>query len=596
MQHGEPAAVDPSIPDLSSADPSSADQTSPDPSSQSPAEVSARRGTALFVVVVALVAVAAAFQNFFRLSAAPILSDEPLYSSTAWKYLHWSKQPLVIRTRLYGNNFEHPPLGKFLMGVAQLVVGHPSLTASRCAAAVATLVTALLLGGWLGHVAGRWTGLLAGGAFALIPMSVSPQVTRFGRTAMLDNMAEPFMMASVVLTWYWFRSAGWRRWVLAVATGVMVGLATACKENGFLGAVGPIALGVILTAAGSGAVSAVSAQAGRGRSLVVTLVQAGLTVVISIGVFLGCYLPFGQPVARARYVFDFQARHSVGGHLEGLDGMVTLHPPWWANLWFARVGLGNWLALTLGVMVLVALALRRDQIVWWCAAAVVAPFVFHSFISGVSLPYYWVMWMPCVVGMAALGITFLAGVARRQLASPPAAPAASAAPRARAGGRAGMTARPVLRTLVGVVAAAVAVVALCAVLLPAASETVRVAQLQPIGAAIVPSLRGSLGLHGTVITTGNPGEELEPLLHAHMVSTLPTDLAAVDTVIVGRDRCRVDWDRGVLAMVKVNVAAGALRLAHADRLMDVYVRTGPLQQPTPADIAQAPHLTTVSYC
>jgi len=501
---------------------------------------------ALFLVAV--------FQNFYHLAVAPILSDEPSYTAMGWLYAHWSqiaesaKQPAV-------SNFEHPPLAKMLFGAAQTLVGNPSITAARAVSATFTVGAAMLLAWWLGRVAGRWIGLLAGGMLALIPMSVDPQVTRFGRTAMLDPVAEFFMLASVVVIWFWFRSTGRRSWWLAVLAGLSIGLATGTKENGFLGAVGPVALGMVW------------AVRSLGR-LRVRVAQSAVATVVAVLVFAGCYLPFGDVRGRIEYLVRFGATHSAAGHTVGFAGMVSDHPVWWANLWFAGHGVGTTLALVMAVTAVAAVILRHDRLVWWCVAALVVPFIFHCFVAGVVLPFYWVMWMPALIALSSLGIGALITLGKRATSMP--------------------------RRLVPLL---IATVALLGVVVTSGAELVHVGGLELEGASRVPYLRTSLALHGSILTSGTYVAELTPSLPGTpLLIAVPADLRRVDTVLLGQPRCRTLTDRGVRALVQANLGLGTLREAQSDRLLRVYVATGPLHAPTPAQIAKQPQGHLVDNC
>jgi hypothetical protein len=115
-----------------------------------------------FLLTAAVTATAALFSNFYRLSRAPILSDEALYADVSWRYLHWNSLSAAQRSSAR-NNFEHPPLAKVLFGVAELVRGHPDIDAARAVSASCTVATALILCLWLGTAVDRWAGLLAGG-------------------------------------------------------------------------------------------------------------------------------------------------------------------------------------------------------------------------------------------------------------------------------------------------------------------------------------------------------------------------------------------------------------------------------------------------
>lgn len=509
---------------------------------------------ALAVSVAAVLFIAALFQNFYRLPLAPILYDEPLYADMGWRYAHWGALAASAKSPA-ASNFDHPPLAKMLFGAAQTLLGHPSITAARAVSATCTVGAVVLLAWWLGRMAGRWIGLLAGGMLALIPMAVDPEVTRFGRTAMLDPVAELFMLVSVVVTWFWFQSTGRRSWWLAVSAGLSVGLATASKENGFLGAVGPVVLGMV--------------WAGRpiGR-LRTRMAQSVAASVVAVFVFAICYLPFGDVVGRIEYLVRFQSGHSTAGHLTGFAGRVSTHPVWWANFWFAGHGLGTILSWVLAITVLAAVILRRDRLVWWCVAMLAAPIVFHCLVAGVVLPFYWVMWMPAVIALSALGMGELVTL----------------------GGRASSVTQRVGPVLI-------AAVALLGVVVPSFAESVRIAGLEREGASLVPHLRASLGLNGSILTAGTYQAELRPFLaDTPPLTAVPTDLRGVDTVLLGQPRCRTLIDRGVRALVQANLGLGTLRETHSDRLLRVYVATGPLHAPTAAEIAEQPQGRLVDSC
>lgn len=356
-----------------------------------------RRPTAFAVVAVG-VAIWAVGASYWRIGAAPRLGDESTYVAAGWRYLHWSSTPAHIRAHYA--NFEHPPLAKILFGVAQVLTGHVSVTASRAVAATCTMAAAIALAVWLARTGGRWTGLLAGALVVLVPTPIAPQHTNFGRAAMLDPVASAFMIASVVLAWFWFTARDRRAWILAAATGLAIGLATASKENGFLGAVGPVLLGLLLPD-----------RSGTRRR--VRAAQLGAASVVAGGVFMLSYTGLGNRWEHIGHLLRFQLDARAQGHTVMVRGVLTEHPPWWANLWFAWHSLGAGVAIALLVAVLAAVVLRRDRLVWWCLAALVAPIVFHCFVAGNALPFYWVMWMPALYALAALGIAELARLVNR---------------------------------------------------------------------------------------------------------------------------------------------------------------------------------------
>ena len=131
------------------------------------ANIGARRlATWGFAAAALLTGLWAVFQNFYKLGTAPILADEPTYIETAWRYVHGQVHPVVSSgSTLIGtpDNFEHPPLAKYLFGVAQLIDGTPSsLPAARAVCALATVLAGVAVAVWIGRAAGRWIGLGAG--------------------------------------------------------------------------------------------------------------------------------------------------------------------------------------------------------------------------------------------------------------------------------------------------------------------------------------------------------------------------------------------------------------------------------------------------
>ena len=255
----------------------------------------------------------------------------------------------------------------------------------------------LVLGVWLGAVAGRRVGLGAAALVALLPMS-SPQLPfRFGRYGYLDPVAELFAVAAVALSWLWFRrSAG--RWWFAIATGprsdspAAKGRTVSCRR-------GRPRLGGPRSRSGTGGRSSSACSSRRRQST-------------ACAVFAVTYLGLGHPIEAFQFMRHFQHLHSTLGHSVEFAGRVTQHPPWWAFLWFAQHGIGAVVTVVCLVCVLAAITIRRDRLVLWCLAALAGPLVFHMAIAHVVLSYYWVMWMPLFLALVALGVGELLGSSR----------------------------------------------------------------------------------------------------------------------------------------------------------------------------------------
>jgi len=496
----------------------------------------------------------AVFQNFYRLSVAPLLPTEGLYVRMGWLYVNWSSLTPARRAPA-DTNFEHPPLAKILLGLAQLAAGHPSLTAARAVDAVCVIATAALLAWWIGRLVDRWTGLLAGAALALIPMPIYLDATRFGRAAELDTVAQLFMLASLVTGWFWSQASGRRAWAYAAGTGLCVGLAAASKENGLLGLAGPILLSFFWS----------RTSWSRLRSWLGQLLLAG---VLAAGTFLAPYLLFDDMRGRIGYLLRFQTDHSANGHLVGFAGRVAIHPPWWTNFWFAQHSLGLPLTVALVATAVVALLARRGPLVGWLATSLAGPIVFHCFYAGVTLSYYWTLWAPAVIALSALGIHQLVVWARTYRSAWP-----------------------------GVVAALAVAAAMVGIAVPVAAETTRIATLRPEGAGAVAHIREDRGLHGTIISAGIVGGEISPLIPGTVITPkFPADMSSVDMIVLGQPRCRVLRPREVRALIVANLQTQAIRLIHTDRLVKVYIVDHPLTLPTVALVRAQPFEGLADHC
>lgn len=507
--------------------------------------------------------------NFLRLGPSIIMPDEGTYALAAWRYIQGTISPAIrlspggstaplqigqSAAQFNSDNFQHPPLAKWLFGLAQLVAGHESITADRTVAAIATFLTAVVVLVWVSRAAGRWTGLLACALVVLLPEAVQGSAgLRFGRFGMLDPVAEFFVVVYLLLMWEWFRSGRRRAWLFAAASGLAIGAATASKENGFVGAVVPILIWLL-------------AAWPEPRVLGRRLAQTAVAVVVGLVVFVATYLPFSTPFLRIRYLIDFQLIHSNDGHLIGLAGEVTWHPPWWANLWFAGQGMGAAVTVVVLALAAAACALRRDRLVVFCLAALVGPIIFHCFIAGVALSFYWTLWMPPLLVLTALGVKET--VRRLQ---------ATSLPRA-------VQVAPVAVLLIPAVACL--------------SLTVRTADVKPLGPEVLRPVLAHHGQHGPVLSSGVYQYEYTYYDRGMGVYvTPPQSLASVHAVVIGAPQCRLEPDnRTTRAITAVNLAARHLKKIYADSAMTVYEVTRPLITPTPAQIAAQPPTNLAAGC
>ena len=500
-----------------------------------------------FAITATAIALWAAYQNLYRLALPPVLTDEPTYANAGWRYVHGQTFPAGSGGSLgaLADNFEHPPLTKYLFGLAELVAGAPTITATRAIAALCTLMTAVALGVWVARLRGRWSGLMAAAAVSLLPVHVNGAIVRFGRYGMLDPVAELFMVLSVVAAWEWSRRHGPDALLWAVGTGALTGLAASAKENAFLGVTGTVALLVLIAV--------------RARSEVRERVaQAAAAAVTAMAVFLIAYLPLGSPLARISYLLDAQTRHSRLGHPVGFAGRVSAHPPWWTNLWFAGHGWGAMLTTILVVGALAALALRRDRLTWWCLAALLGPVIFHLFVAQVTLPFYWTMWAPMFYVLSIHGWDALIWWIATSLPKHPFA------------------------------TGLVAPVLLLAVLIPPITDAKELTTLRPTGIQEAAAVLRANNLSGPVLVAGLSPVEVSTYLKGMVITPKSSSPGATDSVIVAQPRCRILVDRGVRALVSLNRKKARLRQIYQGGGITIFKATGPLEAPSFLDVAAQP--------
>ncbi len=510
-----------------------------------------------FLLSACVAALWAVYQNLWRFRFPTVASDEPTYAIAGWRYIHGGLgSPPSYAAPANSDNFEHPPLAKYLYGLAESTVGHVSVPADRIVSGCCVVVTALIVAMWIGYAADRWVGLGAGLLVAVLPMHVADVDFRVARYAMLDPVAELFMVASVAAAWLWFRRDGLSAWLWAIATGGLTGLAAASKENGFLGVVGPVLLGLMLAVACRNNLATTLLAIGR----------AAVAVVVSGLVFLATYLPLPHPRASLQYLLGFQSHQSSLGHMVGFAGRVTAHPPWWTFLWFAGHGLGSVVTVASLACCAIALISRRDRLVAWCLAALVGPLVFHMFIAGVVLAYYWVLWMPAYLALVALGLGEVVRLAAKY------------------------------GTAVRSLAAAAMVVAVAVFVFASVRDSVRVATRSVAGPARLPTIMREDDLHGPVIVTGLASWQFWGVDVGRVSFSMPASLDGYDTVILAAGGCRHDVDQATRALVAANTAEGRLRNVYRDRTMVVYAALSMLQSPTPSEIAAQPPTDPAAGC
>jgi 4-amino-4-deoxy-L-arabinose transferase-like glycosyltransferase len=323
---------------------------------------------ALRAVVLVAVLLLATYTAFFRLGLEDWHADEPTYRIAGLAY---------VQDGDFSINQEHPFLAKYILGVTQLVSGSSEAEVVRFPAAMASLLTGLVLFVFARRVAGYWVGVLA-----LAMWTISPLTLAFGRVATLEVFLAFFSTLALYLGWRWAESGSW--WFAGCA-GVAVGLATASKVVGILFVPAILLVGLL--------------KLGVSRRFFFQGMLVSLAAAVTA---LVTYAPLGIEASSAiRYMLEKQSRHNARGHGVTINGVSYKYPPWWGYLWWQWKLYGTLASLSLGVAVVLALVRRRALELYLLAAALV-PFLVLSFYAQVKLSHYLDAWQPPLILLVAL--------------------------------------------------------------------------------------------------------------------------------------------------------------------------------------------------
>ena len=321
------------------------------------------------------IGLAALWAGTWRLSVTTILNDEPHYASAGAAYLDGD----------FTRNLEHPPVAKYLFGLAQVVLGE-GINSARVLSALASVVIALVLWRLGTEMLGPAAGVVAAALWIALPRSIgSGEVPtpgdRLERFAYLEPVSAMF---TVLALWFGWRLSRSESWPDAVGLGVAVGLATGSKLTGATVAV-PIGLYLL--------------AANRRRMIA----PVGVAAAVSVITFFAAYAPFGRSAGEAlSSMFEFQADHARTGHNVFVRGESVFDPPWYTQFWYHFDADGLWLTAATVALVCVAFVdPQRRRAVVYAVAAVAGIYLFMS-LSPVQLRHYrYVVWPPLVLVMAA---------------------------------------------------------------------------------------------------------------------------------------------------------------------------------------------------
>ncbi len=323
------------------------------------------------------------FNFFFNLEAESFYYDEVVYSLSGLEYLQGDL------TR----NWEHPFLGKYLMGLSLHLLGKSDFSA-RLPSALFGFLTGVVIYVFAKEVTNPWCGLAA-----VCLWSTSPIVLWVSRRAILDTPFVFFFTLSWYLFWRFFRTKSTSQ---ALLGGITLGLAAATKIVGVI--LVPI-LFLYLVFPGS-----------RDKGFLRPAVLGKLALALSIAalIFLLSYAPV---LDRLGPIFQVMNEHwqweQRTGHREVVNNVIYDKQPWWTYLyWYWRGYPPYLLNYSPGVLILLGLAmgfalLRGNNIDVFLLISFILPFSYLSFyLSFKMFRYAHILEPP----LAMLAASFIAAV------------------------------------------------------------------------------------------------------------------------------------------------------------------------------------------
>src|SRR5829696_961317 len=325
-----------------------------------------QRALRAFVLIAVLLF--AAYTAFFKLGIEDWRVDEPTYREAGLAY---------VQDYDFSSNREHPFLAKYILGVTQIMFGSSDAEVVRIPAAVACLLTGLVLFAFARRVAGYWVGVLA-----LALWTISSLTLTFGRDATLEIFLIFFSTLALYLGWRWAESGSW--WFAGFA-GVAVGLASASKLTGILFLPAILLVGLL--------------KIGLCRRLVFGGMLVGLAALATV---LITYAPaWSEAPSAIQYMLEKQSRHNARGHWVEINGVTYKFSPWWAYLWWQWEFYGTLASLSLAGALLIAL-LGRPALDLYLLLAALVPFLVLSFYVQVRLSHYFGAWQPPLILLLAI--------------------------------------------------------------------------------------------------------------------------------------------------------------------------------------------------
>ena len=330
------------------------------------------------------VAVAAVFNAFWALSTADWKTDEAWDGRLAWS---------AVSGGDWTQDNGHPVFVRWFLGLGQELFGQNrfGIRFFPALASVAAVGLLYLLGRRLHS---RWAGLVAAALWAVLPRALVAGSTVVGplrgdRFGYLEPFMVVALLGATLTGWNWARD---RRWIDAIGTGLLIGLAGAFKPTAVVVVVPVVALAWWHQRS----VRSIAAQSAAVVALAVAVLP--LTYVLVLGT---------EGLSHLRTLLDYQFDHARTGHQLVVDGKLTEHQPRWSHPWYQWRGMGAAACIGLGIGVIGAWTGRNRRPIAYVTAIWLSLFAFHL-LSSVALPHYYLLWAPFSVLVAAMGLVELA--------------------------------------------------------------------------------------------------------------------------------------------------------------------------------------------
>ncbi len=363
----------------------------------------------LGAVLIAVIFAYSSFNFFFNLGAESFYYDEVVYSLSGVEYLQGD----------FTRNWEHPFLGKYLMGLSLHLFGKSDFSA-RLPSALFGFLTGVVIYFFAKEITNRWCGLVA-----VCLWSTSPIVLWVSRRAILDAPFVFFFTLSWYLFWRFFKTKSTSH---ALLGGITLGLAAATKIVGVI--LVPI-LFLYLAFPGirdrellrpSNSSSArpglpnPGPKRGFGNPLRATLnlLRPAVLSKLILALFIASLiflLSYALVLDRLGPVFRVMNEHwkweQRVGHREVVNGVIYDKQPWWTYLyWYWRGYPPYLLNSTPGVLILLGLAagfalLRGDDVDVFLLLSFLLPFCYLSFYLSFKMFRYAAILEPPLAMLAA---------------------------------------------------------------------------------------------------------------------------------------------------------------------------------------------------